>query len=104
MLARARLVLARPGDYADSMKRLEIDLSDETFVRLTENPVSWGPNCALPLPRSCTSWGRVSQEVASQIAGVSRSEFLTVVSQLEGSPMQESAGEALAGADVLLQL
>ena len=47
--------------------------------------------------------GRVSQEVAAQIAGVSRSEFLTLLSRLQVSPMQESAEEALARARLLLQ-
>jgi len=47
--------------------------------------------------------GRVSHEVAAQIAGVSRSEFVSVLSRLRVSPMQESVDEALAGARLLLQ-
>jgi predicted HTH domain antitoxin len=47
--------------------------------------------------------GRVGQGVAAQIAGVSRSEFLTVLSQHKVSPFQETADEALAGAKLLLQ-
>lgn len=47
--------------------------------------------------------GRVSQEVAAQIAGVSRSEFLTILSRHKTSPFQETAEEALAGAKLLLQ-
>jgi predicted HTH domain antitoxin len=47
--------------------------------------------------------GRVSQEVAAQIAGVSRSEFVSVLSRLRVSPMQESVDEALTGARLLLQ-
>jgi hypothetical protein len=45
----------------------------------------------------------VSHEVAAQIAGVSRGEFLTILSRLQVSPMQESAEEALASARLLLQ-
>jgi predicted HTH domain antitoxin len=47
--------------------------------------------------------GRVSQEVAAQIAGVSRSEFLNILSELKVSPMQESHEEALAGSEFLLK-
>ncbi|MDB6101211.1 MAG: hypothetical protein JWO52_1210, partial [Gammaproteobacteria bacterium] len=47
--------------------------------------------------------GRVSQEVAAQIAGVSRSKFVSILSDLNVSPMQETAEEALAGAGLLLQ-
>jgi predicted HTH domain antitoxin len=47
--------------------------------------------------------GWVSQEVAAQIAGVSRSEFLTVLSQHKISPFQETAEEALSGVQLLLQ-
>ncbi len=46
---------------------------------------------------------RVSQEVAAQIAGVSRSEFLNILSDFKVSPMQESHEEALAGSELLLQ-
>ena len=47
--------------------------------------------------------GRVSQEVAAQVAGVSRSGFLTILSRHKTSPFQETAEEALAGAKLLLQ-
>ena len=47
--------------------------------------------------------GRVSQEVGAQIAGVSRSEFLTVLSRHGVSPFQETAEEALASARHLRQ-
>jgi predicted HTH domain antitoxin len=46
--------------------------------------------------------GRVSQEVAAQIAGVSRGELLTLLSQLRVSPFQETAEEALTGAQNLV--
>jgi len=45
--------------------------------------------------------GQVSQEVAAQIAGVRRSEFLTVLSRHKVSPFQESAEEALAAHHIL---
>jgi hypothetical protein len=46
---------------------------------------------------------RLSQEVAAQIAGVSRSEFLNILSDFKVSPVQESHEAALAGSELLLQ-
>lgn len=47
--------------------------------------------------------GRVSQEVAAKIAGVSRTEFLSLLSRMSVSPMQETANEASASAKYLLE-
>jgi predicted HTH domain antitoxin len=47
--------------------------------------------------------GRVSQEVAAEIAGVSRSDFVTLLSRMLVSPIQETADEALASARHLLE-
>ncbi len=81
------------------MKRVEIDLPDETFAGLDRESAELRAAAA-------AKWyevGRVSQEVAAQIAGVSRSEFVSVLSRLQVSPMQESMDEALADARLLLQ-
>ena len=85
------------------MKRVEIDLPDETFAGLDRDS---GELAAEFRAAAAAKWyevGRVSQEVAARIAGVSRSEFLAVLSRFKVAPMQESAEEALAGAGVLLQ-
>ena len=84
------------------MKRVEIDLPDATFAGLDRE----SSELASELRAAAVKWYevvRVSQEVASQIAGVSRSEFLTILSQLRVSPLQESAEEALASARLLLE-
>jgi predicted HTH domain antitoxin len=85
------------------MKRVEIDLSDETFAGLDLESAELAGELRAAAAAKWYEIGRVSQEVASQIAGVSRSEFLAVLSQLQVSPMQESAEEALASARLLLQ-
>ena len=92
---------SRDWAYADFMKRVEIDLPDETFASLESAELAAEFRAA-----AAAKWyevGRVSQEVAAQIAGVSRSEFLTILSRLQVSPMQESAEEVLAGARLILQ-
>jgi predicted HTH domain antitoxin len=84
------------------MKRVEIDLPDETFAGLDREPAE----LATELRAAAAKWyevGRVSQEVAAQIAGVSRGEFVSVLSRLQASPVQESMEEALTGARLLLQ-
>lgn len=98
-----RLALPRPGSYADVMRRVEIDLPDETFAALDRESDELAAEIRAAAAAKLYELGRVSQEIAAQIAGVSRSEFLTVLSKLKVSPMQESAEEAFAGADVLLQ-
>ena len=98
-----RLALPRLGGYADFMKRVEIDLPDETFAGLDRESAELAAEFRAAAAAKWYEVGRVSQEVAAQIAGVSRSEFLTLLSWLQVSPMQESAEEALAGARLLLQ-
>jgi predicted HTH domain antitoxin len=85
------------------MKRVEIDLPDATFAGLDRESSELASELRAAAAAKWYEVGRVSQEVASQIAGVSRSEFLTILSQLRVSPMQESAEEALASARLLLE-
>jgi predicted HTH domain antitoxin len=85
------------------MKRVEIDLPDPTFAGLGREVSELAAEFRAAAAAKWYEVGRVSQEAASQIAGVSRSEFLTILSQLRVSPMQESAEEALASARSLLE-
>lgn len=85
------------------MKRLEIDLPEATFAGLDRESSELASELRAAAAAKWYEVGRVSQEVASQIAGVTRSEFLTILSQLRVSPLQESAEEALAGARLLLE-
>jgi predicted HTH domain antitoxin len=85
------------------MKRVEIDLPDETFAGLDRESAEVAAELRAAAGAKLYELGRVSQEVAAQIAGVSRSEFLTVLSQHKVSPFQETAEEVLAGAQLLLQ-
>lgn len=98
-----RLALLRPDGYADFVTRIEIDLLDEIFARLDREPAELPAEFRVAAAAKWYEGGRVSQEVAAQIAGMSRAEFLTMSSRLQVSPMQESAEEALAGARLLLE-
>ncbi|HZQ56350.1 MAG TPA: UPF0175 family protein [Bryobacteraceae bacterium] len=83
--------------------RVEIDLPDATFAGLDRESAELASELRAAAAAKWYEVGRVSQEVASQIAGISRSEFLTVLSRLRVSPMQETAEEALASGQMLLE-
>jgi len=83
------------------MKRVEFNLPDETFASLDRDSNQVTADLRAAAAAKLYELGRVSQEVAAQIAGVSRSEFVAILSELRVSPMQESADEARAGAELL---
>jgi predicted HTH domain antitoxin len=83
------------------MKRVEFNLPDETFASLDRDPNQLTADLRAAAAAKLYELGRVSQEVAAQIAGVTRSEFVAILSELRVSPMQESADEARAGAELL---
>jgi predicted HTH domain antitoxin len=85
------------------MTRVEITLPDETFAGLDRDSAQLAADLRAAAAAKWYEIGRVSQEVAAQIAGVSRSEFLNILSDFKVSPMQESHEEALAGSELLLQ-
>ena len=85
------------------MKRVEITLPDETFAGLDRDSAQLAADLRAAAADKWYEVGRVSQEVAAQIAGVSRSEFLNILSDFKVSPMQESHEEALTGSELLLQ-
>jgi predicted HTH domain antitoxin len=85
------------------MTRLEIDLPDDTFAGLDRESAELATELRAAAAAKWYEVGRVSQEVAAQIAGVSRGEFVSVLSRFQVSPMQESVEDALAGARLLLQ-
>lgn len=83
------------------MKRVEIDLPDETFAGLDRESTELAAELRTAAAAKWYEVGRVSQEVAAQIAGLSRSDFLSALSRLQVSPLQETAEEALASARLL---
>jgi len=83
------------------MKRVEFNLPDEIFASLDRDSNQVAADLRAAAAAKLYELGRVSQEVAAQIAGVSRSEFVAILSELRVSPMQESADEARAGSELL---
>lgn len=84
------------------MTILEIQLSDQTMAGLDREPTELAAELRAAAAVKWYELGRVSQEVAAEIAGLSRSEFLALLSRMQVSPLQETAEEALASARHLL--
>ncbi len=78
------------------MKRVEIDLPDETFASLDCESAEMATELRAAAAAIWHEIGGVSQKVAAQIAGVSRSEFVSVLSRLQVSPIQEY-GRSVSG-------
>jgi predicted HTH domain antitoxin len=84
------------------MKTVEIQLADQTFAGLDRDSAELAAELRAAAAVKWYELGRVSQEVAADIAGVSRGEFMALLSRLQVSPMQETADEASASAQLLL--
>ena len=84
------------------MKTVAIQLSDEAFFGLDRDPTELAGELRAAAAVKWYEIGRVSQEVAAEVAGMSRSEFISHLSRLRVSPMQETAEEALMAARMVL--
>jgi predicted HTH domain antitoxin len=85
-----------------AVKTLEIQLSDRAVVGLD---LDLGELASELRVAAAVKWyevGRVSQEVAAEVAGMSRSEFVSALSHFRVSPMQETASEAMQAAQTVL--
>ncbi len=83
------------------MQTVEISLTDHALAGLDCEPEALAGELRVAAAVKWYEIGRVSQEVAAEIADVSRVEFVVLLSSLRVSPMQETAGEAIAAAQML---
>jgi predicted HTH domain antitoxin len=84
------------------VKTVEIQLSDEAFFGLDRDPAELAGELRQAAAVKLYEIGRVSQEVAAAVAGMSRTEFVSYLSRLRVSPMQETADEAFSAARMVL--
>jgi predicted HTH domain antitoxin len=75
------------------MTTVQIDLPDGAFSALKLGPDAMAAEMRKAAAAKWYDMGRVSQGMAAQIAGVSRAEFLVVLSRYEVSPFQYTAEE-----------
>ena len=84
------------------MKTVEIELSDQAVLGLDRDIGELADELRAAAAAKLYEIGRVSQEIGAEIAEMSRSAFISYLSRLRVSPMQETADEALAGARLIL--
>jgi len=85
------------------MKTVEIQFSDQAFFGLDREPAELAGELRVAAAAKWYEVGRLSQEVAAEVAGMSRSEFVSYLSHMRVSPMQETADEALLAARMVLE-
>ena len=81
---------ALSGD-SDVTRTVSVEVSDEVLAALRHDPKAFVLEIRLAAAAKLYELGRVSQELAAEIAGVSRSEFLTALASLRVSPFQDTA-------------
>jgi len=82
---------------------VEIQLPDQTVAGLDREPAELAAELRIAAAVKWYELGRISQGVAAEIAGVSRSDFVSLLSRMSVSPMQETADEASASAGYILE-
>ena len=76
---------------------LAIEMQDDVFPALQEGPEQMIQEMRLFAALKWYELGRVSQSKAAEIAGLSRTDFISALSRSSVSPFQESAEEICRG-------
>lgn len=74
---------------------LQIELQDDVFPAMQQDPLGLATEMRVAAAVKWYEMGRVSQDKAAEIAGMSRSDFMAALHQFSVSPFQENAGEIL---------
>lgn len=69
---------------------VQIEVTDETLAALRRDPPGYAAELRLAAAAKLYEVGRVSQEVAADIAGLSHAQFLRALSQFRVSPLQDT--------------
>mgnify|MGYP006294162273 CR=1 FL=1 len=78
-------------------KTLAIEMNDDVLPALQEEPEQVAREMRLFSAMKWYELGRVSQSKAAEIAGMSRTAFITALSAFGVSPFQETAEEIRRG-------
>jgi predicted HTH domain antitoxin len=74
---------------------LQIELDDEVFLGMNQNPDELAGEMRLAAAVKWYELGKISQGRAAQLAGLSRAEFIDSLSRYGVSPFQETADDIL---------
>jgi len=69
------------GNYNDGMTTVTLHMPDEVFALLREDPGNFGAELRLAAAMNWYRRGTVSQEVAAQVAGMDRTDFLLALAR-----------------------
>jgi predicted HTH domain antitoxin len=70
---------------------VQFEVSEETLAALRRNPDEYAWELRLAAAAKLYEVGRVSQEVAADIAGLRRGDFLKALKAFEVSPFQDTS-------------
>ncbi|MDI1248241.1 MAG: UPF0175 family protein [Lacunisphaera sp.] len=73
--------------------KLELELPDSILAALRRSPGEFSRNLLLAAASKWYEAGVLSQERAAELAGCSRSEFLTGLARFQVSPFQETSSD-----------
>ena len=69
---------------------VEIQVSDETLAALQWDPRSYAAELRVAAAAKLYEVGRMSQELAAKIAGLSRAELMRAISEMQVSTFQDT--------------
>ena len=74
---------------------LQIELEDDVFTAMQQDACGLAVEMRVAAAVKWYEMGRLSQDKASEIAGMSRADFMLTLRRFSVSPFQESAEEIL---------
>ena len=75
--------------------QVNFELSRDLFAALRQDPAHFVPEMRLAAAVKWYELGKISQEKAAEVAGLSRSEFSSALERFPVSPFQYDADEIL---------
>jgi predicted HTH domain antitoxin len=69
---------------------LQIEVSDETLAALRRDASEYASDLRIAAAAKLYELGRVSQEVAAEIAGLNRADFLVALARFEVTAFQDT--------------
>ncbi|MDA0246415.1 MAG: UPF0175 family protein [Chloroflexi bacterium] len=78
------------------MVQFSIEIPQTAFSALREDPQTFMAEMRLAAAVKWYEMGRISQEKAAEIAGISRAQFIATLARFQVSPFQYTAEEIIA--------